>query len=334
MHTIIGQSAWAQGVRAAIGRVGPHISSVLIIGPSGTGKELIARAIHRQSGRRDEPFIPVDCATIPPNLAANQLFGHVKGSFTGAYYDSIGFFRAAQGGTIFLDEVGELELELQAKLLRVIQERQIVPVGASTGIDVDIRLIAATNRDLAAQVRSGQFREDLYYRLNVLPIATTALRARREDIQPLTVHVLAQLAIEAGVGFKQLSSSALDYLCRQAWPGNVRQLYNVLERAVVYAEGPLISQALISHCMEDAQLTMELPDPPPPRVHDVMPSRDPEGHWPSLEDVERDLIRRTLEHVHYNRKAASRLLKVEYRRLGRLIDKYGLYAPHEDVDHS
>ena len=264
----------------------------------------------------------MDCAAIPASLAPSQLFGHVKGSFTGAHHDSVGFFRAAEGGTIFLDEVGELELELQAKLLRVIQERQVVPVGASTGIGVDIRLIAATNRDLAAQVRSGQFREDLYYRLNVLPIATTALRARREDIQPLTVHVLAQLAIEAGVGFKQLSSSALDYLCRQAWPGNVRQLYNVLERAVVYAEGPLISQVLIARCMEDGELTMALPDPPPPQAHDAIPPRDSEGHWPTLADMERDLIRRTLEHARYNRTEAARLLGIDYRRLVRLMDKY------------
>ena len=241
LDTIVGASLWARQIRDQIKQVSAHTSSVLITGPSGTGKELIARAIHDNSPRRNKPFIPVDCTSIPHSLAASQLFGHVKGAFTGADKDSVGCFRAADGGTIFLDEIGELELELQAKLLRVIQERVVVPVGTEKGVQVDVRIVAATNRDLQEEVRAGRFRLDLFYRLNVVPLHSMPLSNRKEDTSLLAQHFLNKLAIENGLPSKKLSQGGIAVLQEYSWPGNVRELQNTVERAVVFSDNAEIT---------------------------------------------------------------------------------------------
>ena len=320
MDRIIGESRWAQDIRKSIDHVARHNSSVLITGPSGTGKELIARSIHEQSSRIEQPFVPVDCASIPSNLAASQLFGHRKGAFTGADYPSLGFFRAADGGTIFLDEVGELNLELQAKLLRVIQEREVVPVGAHEGEPINVRLLAATNRDLCEMVQADHFRLDLYYRLNVIPLQSKPLCKRIDDIEMLANHFLARFSVEIGQTQKALAPRALETLQRHNCPGNVRQLQNVLERAVVFCDSDQITDKLICRCMGKPQ-----PAPTPnKKVLEVAPHHSDHGHWPTLDQVERDQILRTLKHFRYNRSAAARQLQIDYRRLCRLIRKHNL----------
>ncbi len=239
----VGVSPWARLLRENILRAAAFPSSVLITGPSGTGKELIARAVHEHSARREGPFVPVDCTSLTGELFASHLFGHVKGAFTGAEHPRLGCFRAAEGGTIFLDEIGELSLELQSKLLRTLQERIVVPVGSDQPTGVDVRIIAATNRDLPKEVETGRFRLDLYYRLNVVAFESVALAERLEDIEPLAEHILERLMREQGFPRKRLSAEAVMALRQRPWLGNVRELQNVLERAAVFATGEEIGGA-------------------------------------------------------------------------------------------
>jgi DNA-binding NtrC family response regulator len=249
IEEIAGVSPWAEQVRKAIELVAAHQSSVLILGPSGTGKELIARAIHACGRRATKPFIPVDCAVTTGTLFASHMFGHVKGSFTGATSSTLGCFRAADGGTIFLDEIGEMELELQAKLLRVLQQRTVVPVGSHEEIPVNVRVVAATNRDLGREVSAGRFREDLFYRLNVVTIRTLPLKERPEDIPVLAARYLALLAGRHGLPLCTLSPTAIEVLKRYAWPGNVRELENVLERAVMFSSSEEIEPDALTGIM-------------------------------------------------------------------------------------
>jgi transcriptional regulator with GAF, ATPase, and Fis domain len=237
---IIGRSAGLQQVLQQAARVAPTEATVLILGESGTGKELVAREIHRQSGRAHQPMIRVNCASVPHELYESEFFGHVKGAFTGALKDRAGRFEAADGGTLFLDEVGEIPLELQSKFLRVLQEKQYERVGDDRTRSVDVRIIAATNRDLAAAVASGRFRSDLYYRLNVFPISVPPLRQRREDVWPLARAFLEQAAQRLKRPPPPLSQEQIRQLESYAWPGNVRELQNVVERAAILAmDGPL-----------------------------------------------------------------------------------------------
>ncbi len=372
LQRIAGVSAWTEQVRRSIELVGAHQSSVLIMGPSGTGKELIARAIHACSGRSARPFIPVDCAVTTGTLFASHMFGHVKGSFTGATSATLGCFRAADTGTIFLDEIGEMELELQAKLLRVLQQRVVVPVGSHEELPVDVRVLAATNRDLAREVDAGRFREDLFYRLNVVAIRTTGLRDRPEDVPVLAERYLAELAARHGMPMCTLSPAAIEVLQGYAWPGNVRELENVLERAVMFSSGEEIDPDALTGLMGiDAPAPADPVDagaaaPPAaslagmasaasrgivsptslPGVYRVEPrvtapgpaaaaaappaagqggaAASGEDCWPTLADVERMHLERTLAATMQNKSLAAKMLGIDRSVLRRKLQRYGL----------
>ncbi|MGA2420354.1 MAG: sigma-54 dependent transcriptional regulator [Candidatus Acidiferrum sp.] len=238
---IVGEGAQLKAVLQQVNLVAPTDATVLILGETGTGKELIARAIHKRSSRARRPFIRVNCAAIPSSLIASELFGHERGAFTGALQRRLGRFESANGGTIFLDEIGELPMETQIALLRVLQEREFERVGSSQPISVDVRIIAATNRDLKAAVRAGTFRMDLYYRLNVFPIELPALRERAEDIPLLVEHLIRRYAQKAGREFRNVKTGTHEMLQAYPWPGNIRELQNVIERAVILCEGETFS---------------------------------------------------------------------------------------------
>jgi two-component system response regulator GlrR len=232
-------------------------ASVFIQGASGTGKELLARAIHRASPRCDKAFVAVNCAAIPENLLESELFGHRKGSFTGANYDHKGLFLAADGGTVFLDEIGDMPLPLQAKLLRVLQDREVRPVGATQTIPVDVRIVSATHRDLDAHMKVGQFREDLYYRLNVVSLSLPLLSDRREDIVPLAQHFLASVSGRYGKEVRAFAPDALELLLGAPWPGNVRQLLNVVEQVVALSSGGIIPVSLVQQALRQEPASLE-----------------------------------------------------------------------------
>ncbi|MEA2085137.1 MAG: sigma 54-interacting transcriptional regulator [Thermodesulfobacteriota bacterium] len=226
-------------------------SNVLIRGESGTGKELLAKAIHRASSRSSKPFVVVNCGAIPEELLESELFGHIKGSFTGAVQNYSGLFRSAQGGTLLLDEIGDMPISLQVKLLRVIQEKQVRPVGSTRSIDVDVRIISATHRDLEKAIETGNFREDLYYRLNVVPMEVPPLSERREDIPVLVTHFLEKLFNRTGKRITGFAPDAMEMLLSAPWPGNVRQLLNVVEQAVVFAITPVITADLLNSTIRE-----------------------------------------------------------------------------------
>jgi formate hydrogenlyase transcriptional activator len=249
---IVGESAVLKAVLQEVRLVAPTDSTVLILGETGTGKELIARAIHAKSNRSLRPFIRVNCAAIPPSLIASELFGHEKGAFTGALQRRLGRFEAANHGTIFLDEVGELPMETQIALLRVIQEREFERVGSSQPISVDVRIITATNRDLKAAVTAGTFRQDMFYRLNVFPIQMPSLRERADDIPLLVDYLIKDYAKKAGKKVGSIKSGTIEMLQTYAWPGNIRELQNVIERAVILCEGETFS-------VDEIWLTRESP---------------------------------------------------------------------------
>ncbi|HEX4077149.1 MAG TPA: sigma-54 dependent transcriptional regulator [Candidatus Acidoferrales bacterium] len=238
---IVGESSMLKSVLEEVNLVAPTDSTVLILGETGTGKELIARAIHERSNRSSGPFIRVNCAAIPASLIASELFGHEKGAFTGALQRRLGRFEAANGGTIFLDEIGELPAETQVALLRVLQEREFERVGSSLPISVDVRIIAATNRDLKTAVAEGTFRQDMFYRLNVFPIRVPSLRERIDDIPALVEHFVERFAQKAGKKFSVIRMNTIETLQAHHWPGNIRELQNVIERAVILSEGETFS---------------------------------------------------------------------------------------------
>jgi two-component system nitrogen regulation response regulator NtrX len=240
-YQMVGDSAALQRVRELIDKVGPTSARVLITGENGTGKELVARALHEVSPRRDRPFIEVNCAAIPSELIESELFGHMKGSFTGAFADRAGKFEQADGGTLFLDEVGDMSLSAQAKLLRVLQEGVVTRIGGSKSIQVDVRVLAATNKDLAGEIATQRFREDLLYRLNVVPIEVPALRHRLEDVPALVAHFAERLAASAGVPGKTFAADAVEQFKARPWPGNVRELRNAVERALILAPGKVVT---------------------------------------------------------------------------------------------
>jgi len=238
--SIIGESLVLRSIIDEVKKIADAKSSILLLGETGTGKELFARVIHHNSSRRDMPFVPINCSAIPENLLETELFGHVRGAFTGAVATKKGILEEAEGGTVFLDEIGDMSLPLQAKLLRVIEDQVIRPVGSTKGTKVDIRFITATNKDLKAAVKLGQFREDLYYRINVISLQIPPLRERKEDVQSLIRHYLQRYAQEMGKPAKDLSPEALEVMTNYEWAGNVRELQNVIERAILISDGRLI----------------------------------------------------------------------------------------------
>jgi two-component system NtrC family response regulator len=307
-YGIVGGSRAIQELMRQLELVSRAKSTVLITGETGTGKELAARAIHARSAQRDMPLIKVNCAAIPETLIESELFGHVKGAFTGATANRRGRFALADGGTIFLDEIGILGLPVQAKLLRVLQEREFEPVGSERTQSVDVRVIAATNRDLRAMVGDGRFQEDLYYRLSVIPIELPPLRERREDIPLLVEHFVKKHAQRTGRRFEGVDPAALERLSAYHWPGNVRELENTIERAVVLASGPVIDAAAIS--MVEPPATTPAGGLPSPRLH------------ANVEWAERESVRRALRQAGGIKKDAAELLGISQRALSYYLAKY------------
>jgi DNA-binding NtrC family response regulator len=315
---IVGQSPAMEAVRKQIAQVAPTNASVLILGETGTGKELVARAIHRASRRAGEPFIAINCAAMPEALLESQLFGHEKGSFTGADRAREGLFEAADGGTLFLDEAGEMSLGLQAKLLRVLNDGVVTRVGATGGRRCDVRVIAATNRDLARGIIDAKFREDLYYRLSVFPIKLPPLRERLDDLEPIALHLLASIAVDLAVPLRRLSPEVLMVFRRHDWPGNIRELRNVLERATIVTDGDRIEP-------EDIHL------PPAPTVpvslksdHSFASSRTLKE---ALVDLECRMINDALETAGGVQAEAARRLGVSRSDLLYKIRRLGIVIP-------
>jgi len=289
--------------------VAPTDSTVLISGESGTGKEVVARYIHALSHRGERPFFSINCGALPENLLESELFGHVKGAFTGAVKEKDGLLVAAEGGTFFLDEIGEMSPQTQVKLLRALQEREVIPVGATEAIAVDVRIVAATNLDLEEEIRRGEFRSDLYYRLNVIALHIPPLRERREDIPLLARHFLEGLSEREEEAF-DLSQDALEILIEYDWPGNVRELENALERAAVVSGGSTIEPGHLPERVREA--------PPPRLVEDRMPPNPP------MEVIERAYIHWVLDAEGGNKTRAAEVLGIDPSTLYRKLNRYGL----------
>ncbi|MCB9727518.1 MAG: sigma-54-dependent Fis family transcriptional regulator [Deltaproteobacteria bacterium] len=324
-HNIIGRSPRMQQVFELVRRVADTRTSVLITGESGTGKELVARAIHHGSRRKDAPMVAVNCGAIPENLMESELFGHTKGSFTGAHAAKVGMFSAADQGTIFLDEVGELPMHLQVKLLRVLQERKIRPVGSNQEEAVDVRVIAATNQDLEDAIRAGRFREDLYYRLNVIRLEIPPLRERREDIALIARHFLKRFAAEMDRPIEDFTPEATELLLAYDFPGNVRELENIVERAVTFETTRAVTPESLPPGVTRGEtrlrgLSSELTVPPE--------GLDLEG---LLADLERGLLVQALERTGGNRTEAARLLQISFRSLRYKLDKYDINTGDRDA---
>lgn len=310
---LLGESPPMLGLRKQIGRLARSQAPVYISGESGSGKELVARLIHEQGPRADRPFIPVNCGAIPAELMESEFFGHRKGSFTGATEDKPGLFQAAHGGTLFLDEVADLPLTMQVKLLRAIQEKAVRSVGGQTENVVDVRILSATHKDLAAEVAAQRFRQDLYYRLNVIELRVPCLRERREDIPLLASSVLARLAQGSGLPAAQLTPAALETLKGYRFPGNVRELENMLERAYTLCEDDRIEASDLR--LSETASSMETGEPSLAQIDNL------EDY---LESVERKLILQALEETRWNRTAAAQRLNMSFRSMRYRLKKLGL----------
>jgi len=303
----IGKSPAFNSILETIKAIAARRCSIVITGETGVGKELVARQIHYASDRAQEVFIPVDCTTLTGQLFESQLFGHVKGAFTGAVDNTLGFFRAADGGTIFLDEISEIPIELQAKFLRVLQDSAVTPLGSTKSYPVDVRILCATNRDLRELVEEGTFRSDLYYRLNVVNLEVPPLRQRKEDILALAEYFLANQSSFYNEPSKVLSADAKQLLLNYAWPGNIRELANAMERAYVLTIDQEIQPAVLPFeiIVADSELY-------------------PKHELPTLDEVKRKIITQTLEYTRGRKIAAAKILGIERRKLNRLIEKLNI----------
>jgi len=344
--SLIGDSPAMQEVYRIVAAVSQNKSTVLITGASGTGKELVARTIHQRSPWSRGPFVAVNCGAFSETLLDSQLFGHRRGSFTGAVADQEGVFQAASGGTLFLDEVSEIPLVLQAKFLRAIQEREVTPLGTTRPIKVDLRLVAATNRDLRDRVRGGEFREDLFYRLNIVNIDLPQLSARRQDIALLVAHFIDEFARAYAVAPKQVSPEALERLTAYDWPGNIRELQNAIERAFAISSAPTIDVADLEPALAGALSPAASPSPPrpaevtaggevidalqrsaPPPVDSGVIGQDAPliDQVMALDEAERRLIAAALKQAGGNKNEAARLLRIDRQRLYRKLEKYEIH---------
>ena len=325
-HVMIGDSPALRRLRAEIAQAAPSNGRVLIYGENGTGKELVARNIHAQSLRASGPFVEVNCAAIPEELIESELFGHTRGAFTSAVKDRKGKFELADGGTLFLDEVGDMTLKTQAKVLRALQEQRIEPVGGSATVSVDVRVIAATNKHLGEEIRKGAFREDLYFRLNVIPFEVPPLRERREDVPALARHFIDQLSAEYGKRPKELAPEVLEVLAAQSWPGNVRELRNTIERLVIMSPGERIElrhlpASLLAPVVPVEQSPSAVPSPPGPGL---APVQDFDSLADAREDFEKRYILRKYQESGGNMSRTAEALKVERSNLYRKMKAYGL----------
>jgi len=310
--SIIGQSAEMERLYRIIAKAARSTHPVLVLGESGTGKELVARSIHFAGPFKDKPYIPVDCGSLVPTLIESELFGHIKGAFTGANQSKDGLLAIAEGGTVFLDEIGELPVDLQSKLLRAIQEKEIRPVGSTKRIPINVRILAATNRDLEQSVAQGTFRRDLYFRLNVLTLRLPALRERREDIPVLVTHFLDRLA-EATSQKKSLSDEAMQLLMKHDWPGNVRELENCLERSWALSSGPILQVSDLPSDLRSARVGPGL-------------RLDANNRVVPMAELERQAILATIEQVKGDKLMAARLLKIGKTTLYRKLKEYDSHA--------
>jgi two-component system nitrogen regulation response regulator NtrX len=320
-QTMVGESQTMRQLREQVAMAAPTNGRVLIYGENGTGKELVARTIHALSRRRTGAFVEVNCAAIPEELIESELFGHVRGAFTGAVADRRGKFEVADGGTIFLDEIGDMSLKTQAKVLRVLQEQTMEPVGGTTRVKVDARVLAATNKDLQSEIRAGRFREDLYFRLNVIPISVPPLRERQEDIPLLAEHFLAEFAREYGRRAKSFDRTGLKVLQQYSWPGNVRELRNVIERLMIMVPGDAISSSDLSFL--DSSGLVRPPSPELPTERQTLHE--------ARDQFERDLILRTLAEQQGNMSRTAEVLGVERSNLYRKMKAFGI-APSRRAD--
>src|SRR4051812_15441088 len=318
---MVGESAVLHALRADIAQAAPSNGRVLIFGENGTGKELVARNIHHQSLRSAGPFVEVNCAAIPEELIESELFGHTRGAFTGALAAKKGKFELADGGTLFLDEVGDMTLKTQAKVLRVLQEQKVEPVGGTASVTVDVRVIAATNKNLEEEIRKGTFREDLFFRLNVIPFHVAPLRVRRDDIPLLARHFISELSAEYGKRPKELTRDAFEVLVSQAWPGNVRELRNIIERLVIMTPGDRIEARHLPASLAGGVGT-------PAEAAPAAVSETALGDFSSLaaarEDFEKRYIWRKYQECGGNMSRTSEALQVERSNLYRKMKGYGL----------
>jgi DNA-binding NtrC family response regulator len=312
MSLLVGSSAPMLEIYKLVARVSATKSTVLLEGESGTGKELVARAIHANGPRRDRAFVPVNCAALPEALLESEMFGHEKGSFTGAIGLKHGLFEAAHEGTLFLDEIGDVGPALQVKLLRVIQEQEVRRVGGTAPLKVDVRIIAATNKDLSRLVKEGRFREDLFYRLNVVRMVLPPLRERREDIPMLAYHCLQKVTVGSGQPTRGFVPETIEALKRYHWPGNVRELENVIERAVSLAHGPLL-----------------LPGDLPEFIREAGPAPAEEDGLMTLDELEKRHLLKVLRETGGNKVKAAKILGIDRRTLYRMAQRFGLHLEEE-----